>query len=181
MKLKNGAVEVTSNDFPLFLYENEEYHENDPYLGLCRGPFLVKVGWLFFIATWIIIIILGNVRNLFRFRIGEEWEARNAPASWRKIQYQDHHPTHDSIHSDTSKRCFQINLYFVNCYRFIQARFALSSTTSWGTDNGLFLFNDFYYAVLELFEYPGDPWVKDTLQFWNQYVYLMDRRDAYFL
>ena len=47
VKLKNGTVEVTSNDYPLFLYENEEYHEDDPYLGLCRGPFLVKVGWHF--------------------------------------------------------------------------------------------------------------------------------------
>jgi hypothetical protein len=62
----------------------------------------------------------------------------------------------------------QDNLYLFNCYPFIQARFALSSTTSWGTDDRLFVFNEFYYAVLELFEYPDDPWVKDTLQFWNQ-------------
>ena len=46
VKLKNGVVEVTSNDYPLFLYDNEEFHEEDPYLGLCRGPFLVKVGHL---------------------------------------------------------------------------------------------------------------------------------------
>ena len=55
-----------------------------------------------------------------------------------------------------------------NHIHFIQARFALSSTSSWGADDGLFVFNEFYYAVLELFEHPGDPWVKDTLQFWNQ-------------
>ena len=46
VKLKNGVVEVTANDYPLFLYDNEEFHEEDPYLGLCRGPFLVKVGRL---------------------------------------------------------------------------------------------------------------------------------------
>lgn len=56
---------------------------------------------------------------------------------------------------------------FTKSNHFFQARFALSSTTSWGTDDGLFLFNEFYYAVLELFEYPEDPWVMDTLQFWN--------------
>ena len=114
----------------------------------------------------LIVLSIGNVRDIFWFRSGEEREARNTPTSQGKIQYQGHHPTHDSIHSNTSKYCR--NLYLSNCNDDFQARFALSSTTSWGADDGLFLFNEFYYAVLELFEHPGDPWVKDTLQFWNQ-------------
>jgi hypothetical protein len=46
----------------------------------------------------------------------------------------------------------------------------LSSCEEWGAEDGLFILQDFYQAVLELFDDEEDEWVIETLAWWNEYV-----------
>lgn len=55
-------------------------------------------------------------------------------------------------------------------YAVTQARFALSSCEEWGVEDGQFILQDFYHAILELFEDEEDKWVVETLAWWNRYV-----------
>ena len=57
---------------------------------------------------------------------------------------------------------------FVQVTYFFQARFALSSCEEWGVEDGQFILQDFYEAILELFEDEEDEWVVDTLTWWNK-------------
>lgn len=52
----------------------------------------------------------------------------------------------------------------------MQARFALSSCEEWGAEDGQFILQDFYHAIIELFEDEEDEWVEQTLGWWNKYV-----------
>lgn len=64
----------------------------------------------------------------------------------------------------------QVFLYFwlsKLTYMF-QARFALSSCEEWGVEDGQFILQDFYEAILELFEDEEDEWVVKTLSWWNK-------------
>ncbi|KAG6894597.1 hypothetical protein C0992_005464 [Termitomyces sp. T32_za158] len=56
-------------------------------------------------------------------------------------------------------------------YTACQLRHALSSTTQWGMQDALFSLEDFYYNVRNLFYPPEDPWVRETLDFWNKIFY----------
>lgn len=53
-------------------------------------------------------------------------------------------------------------------YAVTQARFALSSCEEWGVEDGQFILQDFYHAILELFEDEEDKWVVETLAWWNR-------------
>jgi hypothetical protein len=45
----------------------------------------------------------------------------------------------------------------------------LSSCEEWGAEDGQFILEDFFHAVLELFEDEEDEWVVGTLDWWNEY------------
>lgn len=58
-------------------------------------------------------------------------------------------------------------------YACVQARFALSSMSSWTTWDGIFSYEEFYDSIVNLFEYnpgPKHPWVIETLKWWNDQV-----------
>ncbi|KAG6846504.1 hypothetical protein H0H93_013549, partial [Arthromyces matolae] len=59
-------------------------------------------------------------------------------------------------------------------YSACQTRFALSSVSQWGMQDGLFSMPDFYYNVLSLFDPPSDPWAISTLEFWNKRFFSPD-------
>lgn len=42
-KLQDGRISVSSQDFPLFLYSEANYNEEDLEAGLCRGLLLLRV------------------------------------------------------------------------------------------------------------------------------------------
>jgi hypothetical protein len=54
----------------------------------------------------------------------------------------------------------------------MQARFALSSCEEWGAEDGVFILQDFYNVILELFSDEKDEWAVQTLAWWNKYVFL---------
>lgn len=53
-------------------------------------------------------------------------------------------------------------------YAVTQARFALSSCEEWGVEDGQFILQDFYHAILELFEDEEDKWV---VAWWNRQIF----------
>jgi hypothetical protein len=48
----------------------------------------------------------------------------------------------------------------------------LSSCEEWGAEDGQFVLQDFYTTIIELFEDEEDEWVKETLGWWNKYVFV---------
>jgi hypothetical protein len=53
----------------------------------------------------------------------------------------------------------------------VQAYIALSSMSQWGTSHDLFNLCDFFDTIVATFETnPDDPWVGETLEWWNEYV-----------
>jgi hypothetical protein len=53
----------------------------------------------------------------------------------------------------------------------LQVRFALSSLGEWGKMDGLFSMIDFFMFIVDKFEYETGPWAKETLEFWNKYIF----------
>ena len=51
-----------------------------------------------------------------------------------------------------------------------KARFALSDINEWGYPEDLFNFDDFHNIILDLLD-SEDPWTKDLLKFYNEYVF----------
>jgi hypothetical protein len=49
----------------------------------------------------------------------------------------------------------------------------LLSCEEWGTEDGLFILKEFYYAILEMFDDKEDEWVVETLAWWNEYVFIL--------
>lgn len=71
--------------------------------------------------------------------------------------------------------CVQVSSLFVTGLipNKTQARFMLSSCEQWMPTDGDFDAIKFYNNIVELFEADeDDPWVKETLEFWNKYVFL---------
>ncbi|KAG6839635.1 hypothetical protein C0991_000639 [Blastosporella zonata] len=54
-------------------------------------------------------------------------------------------------------------------YAAIQGRFVISSVDIWSIRNGTFNYQDFYSNIVSLFEEkPENPWVVETLDWWNR-------------
>ena len=52
---------------------------------------------------------------------------------------------------------------------FRKAYIALSSMSQWGSSDNIFNLQEFYNAIVALFETaPEHPWVVDTLEWWNE-------------
>ena len=71
--------------------------------------------------------------------------------------------------------CIQVSWFFLVSLgsNRSQGRFMLSSCEHWTTVDGDFDAIKFYNNIVELFEADADdPWVKETLEFWNKYVFL---------
>ncbi|TFY82296.1 hypothetical protein EWM64_g1716 [Hericium alpestre] len=57
-------------------------------------------------------------------------------------------------------------------YIFIQVRFALTSKERWNPEDRSYKYEEAYGKVVALFEYyPNDPWVLDTLAWYNKQVF----------
>ena len=53
----------------------------------------------------------------------------------------------------------------------LQTRFALSSVESWYFEDGEFNYETFFDNIVDLFETDDkDPWVVETLKWWQEYV-----------
>ena len=46
-KLRSGELSVPGDQWPIFLYHNHQYDEEDPWKGLLRGEILVKVNEIY--------------------------------------------------------------------------------------------------------------------------------------
>ncbi|KAJ3738087.1 hypothetical protein EV360DRAFT_90846 [Lentinula raphanica] len=53
-------------------------------------------------------------------------------------------------------------------YVAVQARFALSSRSSWSRSDSKFKFDRFYLNILSIFEHASDKWKESLLKFWNR-------------
>ncbi len=51
-----------------------------------------------------------------------------------------------------------------------QARHCISAYEHWTTIDTHFNLENFFNNVVELLEDPEDPWVQETLKWWNMYV-----------
>jgi len=63
----------------------------------------------------------------------------------------------------------QLKVLFQLFDLIIQAYIALSSMSQWGSYDDLFNLQDFYTTIVMMFEQdPNDPWVIETLEWWNE-------------
>ncbi|KAJ3819653.1 hypothetical protein F5880DRAFT_1593247, partial [Lentinula raphanica] len=53
-------------------------------------------------------------------------------------------------------------------YVAVQARFALSSRSSWTRSDSKFKFDQFYFNILSIFEHASDKWKESLFRFWNR-------------
>ncbi|KAJ3724753.1 hypothetical protein C8R42DRAFT_662611 [Lentinula raphanica] len=53
-------------------------------------------------------------------------------------------------------------------YVAVQARFALSSRSSWTRSDSKFKFDRFYFNILGIFEHASDKWKESLFRFWNR-------------
>ncbi|KAG6818546.1 hypothetical protein H0H92_002622, partial [Tricholoma furcatifolium] len=54
-------------------------------------------------------------------------------------------------------------------YAAVQARFAISSVETWSMRDASFDYEMFYFNIVAIFEdEPDNPWVQETLHWWNQ-------------
>ncbi|KAG6913514.1 hypothetical protein DXG01_006244, partial [Tephrocybe rancida] len=135
--LRDGRIEVTAHDFPVFMYDNTrnfqaEHCDGDILKGLCRGPLLI------------------SACQHMLFGSG--------------IEKADMHATKDPIAKKFGISSITPPLI---AYVASQMRHALSSVSQWGMQDGLFSMADFYYNVLDLFDPPSSEWAQDTLAYWN--------------
>ncbi|KAK1234266.1 hypothetical protein PQX77_002534 [Marasmius sp. AFHP31] len=56
-------------------------------------------------------------------------------------------------------------------YAACQTRHAISSKAIWGVKDGKFNYEEFFNLIVNLFAQEDDPWVKETLEWWNQQVF----------
>jgi hypothetical protein len=174
-RITNGAVEITSEQFPNFLYDEDEAEELteenpgdwDAEKGLLRSSLCLWVSDLLFICYNVIDLMYESYKCIF---MGSGfWEPtdkkKKAPVS--KINGMTQVTPATIAYAVAQVRFI---LVFDHVLKYIQARFALSSCEEWGAEDGLFILQDFYKAILELFADEEDEWVIDTLAWWNEYV-----------
>ncbi|KIP10878.1 hypothetical protein PHLGIDRAFT_184530 [Phlebiopsis gigantea 11061_1 CR5-6] len=54
----------------------------------------------------------------------------------------------------------------------VLARFSLCAQDVWQLDDGAFNLEEFFQVVVDLFDDPEDAWCKDTIDWWEMYVFL---------
>ena len=151
-RVEDGSIQITDEDFPSFLYENETlYDEDNEDIGLFRGYLLVRVYRHIFTAPTSAMntTAKANKSKAKKFKLTQ--------VTGRTIAYASVQVRHLFSHR------FLINYH--------QAYITLSSMSQWGSSDNLFNIQLFYDAIVEMFERdPKDSWVVDTLEWWNEYV-----------
>ena len=150
-RVADGSIQITDEDFPSFLYESETlYDEDNEDIGLFHGYILVRVYCSIFTGPTSAMnpIAKVNKSKAKKFKLTE--------VTGRTIAY-----------ASVQVRHFRFSNRFLIIYH--QAYIALSSMAQWGSSDNLFNVQLFYDAIVEMFERdPNDPWVVDTLEWWNE-------------
>lgn len=165
----NPAYQVTAEKSPAFLYEDpSNYDPNNVFVGLLRGPFLVRVRKF------------KHHRDLSQ-RPSQCFQALYiSPA--RATQHSSTKPT--PARSGLVKKyriskiteplivytALQVSLLFTVTHSGMtpeKARFSISSQDKWTGVDGVFDYDEFVSVLFELFKL--DPnWTEETLDWWNQ-------------
>ncbi|KAJ7582252.1 hypothetical protein C8J56DRAFT_895050 [Mycena floridula] len=56
-------------------------------------------------------------------------------------------------------------------YAACQGRFGMDSMSEWGMEDGLFEMDQFYENIVALCDDMDDPWVQETLEWWNDQIF----------
>ena len=150
-RVEDGSIQITDEDFPSFLYKSETfYNEDNEDIGLFRRYLLVHVYHSIFTGPTSAMNPTAKVNKskAKKFKLTE--------VTGRTIAY-----------ASLQVRHFPFSTNFLTIYH--QAYIALSSMSQWGSSDNLFNLQLFYDAIVEMFKRdPDDPWVLDTLEWWNE-------------
>jgi len=141
----DGVLKIWGEYMPVFLYNDYTYNPDDPEEGLFQGAFLVCV----------LIDILFGTNSVDTMNVKREEQCR-------------HHCVREMY--DIVKISPQ-NIAFAA----VVARFCLSSKRTWNTKDDFFNYHSFYQAIIMRLSDRDDPWVRDTLAWWNERVFGNER------
>ena len=152
-RIEDGSIQITNEDFPLFLYESETLYDKDNEdIGLFRGYLLVRVYRHIFTGP------ISAMNATAKVNKSKAKKFKLTQVTRRTIAYAS-----VQVRYPRFSHCFLINYH--------QAYVALSSMSQWGSSDNLFNIQLFYDTIVEMFERdPKDSWVVDTLKWWNEYV-----------
>jgi hypothetical protein len=150
-RIEDGSIQITDEDFPLFLYTSGTvYDEDNEDLGLFQGFLLVHVYRHIFTGP------LSAINPSFKANKYKAKKINLTQVTRRTIAYA------------SVQVCF---ILFLCLYSnlLIQAYIALSSMSQWGLSDNLFNLEQFYDNIVVMFEKdPEHPWVIKTLDWWNE-------------
>ncbi|KAF8496387.1 hypothetical protein F5888DRAFT_1634920 [Russula emetica] len=141
----SGIFTIYGVDMPVFLYKDYTYNPEDPEEGLFRGAYLV--------CTLIDILFGTNAVN----------------AKHAKRNDQPRHHCVGEMYGLVSISPENI------AYGAVVARFCLSSKRVWNNKDDHFDYCTFYQAIVMRLADGEDPWVQDTITWWNKHVFGNER------
>ncbi|KAJ3765893.1 hypothetical protein FB446DRAFT_828542 [Lentinula raphanica] len=151
--LMSHGIPLTADDLPMFLYYLNKFDSKSKWGGLCRAPYTVVHGTRQ--CTDLTKIRRSRIRVL-------------QPASW---------PSADPAFAPRQRSARKPNSLLLGitqsspeliAYVAVQARFALSSRSSWTRSDSKFKFDRFYFNILGIFEHASDKWKESLFRFWNR-------------
>jgi len=170
-KIEDGSTILTAHDLPSFLYDRKtSYNEHDEVTGLFRGFLLVRVCYptaRHFNAT---NLPTGLPSYLHWSINSDEPHPQRAKVQGKNVQLGS---------GDRQDHCLRMcaGEGLVACYLFYfliqehQTYIALSTMPKWGNADNQFRLDTLYDDIVSMFEENADnPWVEETLSWWNAYV-----------
>ncbi|KAI0259653.1 hypothetical protein BC834DRAFT_604979 [Gloeopeniophorella convolvens] len=144
----SAVIAITGDEMPAFMYENPSaYNPDDVLFGFMRGYFLLRC---------FRSIFLGPSAAVPKKK-GENDQAMDG--------------------SDQSVRGGMLKKYGINSvtlpmviYSAMQARFCLSSSGSWKTQEKLFSYKEFAHNMIEICTL-DQTWAQETVAWWNQKIF----------
>ncbi|KAG1728839.1 uncharacterized protein EDB91DRAFT_1021024, partial [Suillus paluster] len=140
--LQAGEITMTAYNWPTFFYEHDIYNSAEKTNGLFRNHIVVRLPWFY--------------KHLF---IG--------PSSITNDSSNVHNsakPSKNHVWGLTAVKKYIITYIHVITY------FTISSAQHWTRYIGDMDLDELLWAIVEMLDDNEDPWVKDTLTWWNRYV-----------
>ncbi|KAF7986942.1 hypothetical protein HWV62_12753 [Athelia sp. TMB] len=161
----NSDFAVTAQDWPAFCYPGNKCDPADIEKGLFRGPMLIRAFKYLFTSP-------SSVTDDDDDPISSTTPQPNPPAKRHKTSEKKSASTRTNV-------AILMGLKSVTphaiAYVAVQLRYALSSTSTWKTEDSQFDHMEFYYAIVNYFEETPGPLatkhVEELLAWWNTEVF----------
>jgi hypothetical protein len=169
-RVQDGKIKIRTKHWPSFLYNEGEYDREERDKGLFKGYLLLRVRLTSsYLAVSPIIFLLQVYRHIFTSPSSAIGKVRKGTKPSKAQIYGMKRASGRTI----AYACVQVRfLYLFTPPEALQTRFLLNNLNSWSTVDGHFDLHTFYDNIVALFETnPRSPWVVETLNWWNTYVF----------